>query len=168
MNEDIEFSVVNLICPNCKSPNWMRFMKGKNVGDLNVKCLNCFQYFNYAKILQQHIDELTKQYQKEEEEKTMLKNFVIVKHLVDSGKYLFQVPKGVNLSAGDEVICDTKRRNNEPGVCCCDSFLADPEVVCELFGTQPGKMKYVTGRIVYERFAEEINEEQYQEKFGEE
>lgn len=168
MNEDIEFSVVNLICPHCKSANWMRFMKGKNVGELNVKCLNCFHYFDYAKLIQEHIDELTEKYQKEEEEKTMLKNFVIVKHLVDSGKYLFQVPHGVNLSVGDQVVCETKRSKDEPGMCCCDSFLADPEVVCPLFGVQPDKMKYVTGRIVYERFADEIAEDEYQERFGEE
>ena len=105
---------------------------------------------------------------KKKGEKTMDKGFVIVKHVGgDSGKYLFRVPKGVYLSAGDQVICDTAKGKDQPGVCCCDNFNADPEVVCPLFGTQPEKLKFVTGRIEYTRFAEEINEEEYHEKFDE-
>lgn len=87
----------------------------------------------------------------------MLKNFVIVKHLQDNGKFLFYVPMTIELRAGDKVVCDTSRGNDQLGVCCCDSFTADPEVVCPLFGTQPRVMKYVTGTIEYLRF--EIEEE---------
>ena len=96
----------------------------------------------------------------------MLKNMVIVKHLQDSGKFLFYVPKGISLSAGDKVVCDTTRGADQLGVCCCDSFLADNEVVCPLFGTQPNVMKYVTGRVEVARFEEAMNEEEYEEKFG--
>lgn len=98
----------------------------------------------------------------------MKNNFVIVKHFDDSGKYLFKVPKGVYLSAGDRVICDTVRGKDQAGVCCCDVFRAEPEVICPLFGTVPERIKYVTGRIEYIHFDMEINEEEYQERFGEE
>ena len=82
----------------------------------------------------------------------MLKNFVIVKHWAGNGKFLFQVPKKINLEVGDNVICDTSHNPKEPGICCCDSFLAKPEIVCPLFGTTPEKMKYVVGKVDYETF----------------
>ena len=81
-----------------------------------------------------------------------LKKHVIIKHIQDNGKYLFWVPKKVNLEAGDKIICNTARGGDQLGICCCDSFMADPEVVCPLFGTQPQKMKYVTGVVSYEKF----------------
>lgn len=98
----------------------------------------------------------------------MMKNFVIVKHLNDGGKFLFYVPKSITLSAGEHVICDTIMGKNQLGVCCCDSFLADPAVVCPLFGTQESKMQYVAGKVEYERFETERNEDEYRELFGEE
>ena len=98
----------------------------------------------------------------------MLKNFVIVKHLADSGKFLFYVPKDISLTAGDKIVCDTNRGNDQLGVCACDSFLARPEVICPIWGTQPDRMKFVTGKVEYEKFTESREEEEYQEKFGEE
>ena len=98
----------------------------------------------------------------------MLKNMVIVKHIQDNGKYLFYVPKSICLTAGEKVVCETSRGSDQMGVCCCDSFRADPEMMCPLFGTQPQKMKYVTGKVEYERFDEALNEEEYEEKFGDE
>ena len=94
----------------------------------------------------------------------MLKNFVIIKHVTDSGKYLFRVPRGINLEAGEKVVCDTSRGNDQLGVCCCDSFLADPEAVMPLFGTQNSKMKFVTGKVEYDKFeiAREDEEEEEQ------
>lgn len=100
----------------------------------------------------------------------MLKNFVIVKHLQDSGKYLFYVPKSISLEAGEKVVCDTNRGNDQLGVCCCDSFLSKPEIVCPLFGTQVTKMKYVTGRVTCEEFAEakeDDDDEDGQQECGE-
>ena len=94
----------------------------------------------------------------------MLKNYVIIKHLTDSGKYLFRVPNRIDLECGDYVMCDTCRGENQLGVCCCDAFLADPEIVEPLFGTQSSKMKYVTGKVEVRRFAEAIEEEQEKEK----
>ena len=90
----------------------------------------------------------------------MLKNFVIVKHLQDNGKFLFYVPKKISLEAGDNVVCDTSRGPDQLGVCCCDSFLANPEVVCPLFGTQQKVMKYVKGRVTYSQFDDEDEEEE--------
>lgn len=81
-----------------------------------------------------------------------LKKFVIVKHIQDNGKYLFYVPKDVTLKAGNKVVCDTSRGTDQLGVCCCDSFVAEPEVVCPLFGTHPEKMRYVTGMVTYDKF----------------
>ena len=81
-----------------------------------------------------------------------LKKFVIVKHIQDNGKYLFYVPKDVTLEAGNKVVCDTSRGTDQLGICCCDSFVAEPEVVCPLFGTQPEKMRYVTGMVTYDKF----------------
>ena len=46
----------------------------------------------------------------------MLKNFVIIKHLQDGGKYLFMVPKKIDLEAGDKVMCDTSRGADQLGV----------------------------------------------------
>jgi hypothetical protein len=80
------------------------------------------------------------------------KKHVIVKHLQDGGKYLFWVPKRVSLEAGDYVVCDTARGRNQLGICCCDSFMADPEEMCKLFGTQISRMKYVTGMVSYDKF----------------
>lgn len=94
----------------------------------------------------------------------MLKNYVIVKHLADNGKYLFRVPKGISLEAGEKVVCDTSRGNDQLGVCCCDSFMAKPEVVMPLFGTQSNKMKFVTGRVEYDIFTEAQEDEEYEDR----
>ena len=101
----------------------------------------------------------------------MLKNMVIVKHLSDNGKFLFYVPKAINLEAGDKVVCDTNKGNDQLGVCCCDSFMAKPEVVLPLFGTQEKKMKYVTGKVEYEKFEmarEDEAEEEYKRSIEDE
>ena len=89
----------------------------------------------------------------------MVKNFVIVKHISDNGKYLFRVPKGVLLEAGDKVVCDTSHGKDQLGVCCCDSFLADPEVVNPLFGTSAKNNKFVTGKVEYEKFENAMEDE---------
>jgi len=88
------------------------------------------------------------------------KNFVIIKHPEGHGKFLFYVPKRVQLEAGDKVVCETKMGPDQMGVCCCDSFIADPEVVCPLFGTQPMYMKYVTGKVEYILFEFEKDDEE--------
>jgi len=92
----------------------------------------------------------------------MLKNYVIVKHFENSGKFLFRVPKGIVLEVGDKIMCDTKRGNDQLGVCCCDSFMANPDVIMPLFGVTESSMKFVTGKVEYERFtiAKEDEEEE--------
>lgn len=68
---------------------------------------------------------------------------VVVRHLGDSGKYLFQLPETTELEAGTTVLCRTKRNPLEPGVCVTPSFDADPAVICPLWGTQPERMQKV-------------------------
>lgn len=51
-------------------------------------------------------------------------NMVIVQQ--GGGKYLFAVPDGYKLYAGDRVLCKTKR-GNTPGLCICDSFVTNKE-----------------------------------------
>ena len=53
----------------------------------------------------------------------MSDKFVFVKHSA-SGFYLFRVPSHLELFAGDNVICDT-RRGRVPGMCICDSFVTE-------------------------------------------
>lgn len=35
----------NIICPRCGNGNCMRILENKNVGELNVVCLNCQSYY---------------------------------------------------------------------------------------------------------------------------
>ena len=72
-----------------------------------------------------------------------MKNFVVVRHLNDSGRYLFYVPDDVTLEAGTGVICETRQSHSEPGVCVTGTFTANPEIICPLWGTQPKSMKRV-------------------------
>lgn len=91
----------------------------------------------------------------------MIKNFVIVKHMEDSGKYLFLLPDNfMHLFAGDYVLCDTARGKDQMGVCCSDSFLVDPNVVCPLFGTSEERMRYVTGTVEIKRFKTETEDKE--------
>ena len=53
----------------------------------------------------------------------MSDKFVLVKHSA-SGFYLFRVPSHLELFAGDNVICDT-RRGRVPGMCIRDSFVEE-------------------------------------------
>lgn len=93
----------------------------------------------------------------------MLKNFVIVKHFENSGKYLFRVPKNISLEVGDTIVCDTKYGKDQLGICCCDSFLAKPEVIMPLFGVTENCMKFVTGKVEYEKFEEAKEDEEYED-----
>ena len=45
-----EMLPINHICPKCGNGNYMRLMKGQNVGRLNVKCINCNAYFRYDEL----------------------------------------------------------------------------------------------------------------------
>lgn len=38
----------NLICPKCGNGNYMRHLVGENVGELNVKCINCNSCFKLS------------------------------------------------------------------------------------------------------------------------
>ena len=90
------------------------------------------------------------------------KKLVIIKHVQDNGKYLFKVPACVDLKAGNKVVCDTCRGNDQLGVCVCDSFTADADEICQLFGTQVKKLRYVTGIVEYDRFS--ISDEDEEEE----
>lgn len=36
---------VNLVCPNCKNPNYMMYI-GDVAKTFKYRCMNCFRYFN--------------------------------------------------------------------------------------------------------------------------
>ena len=50
----------NIVCPACGSGNYMRHLIGKNVGYLNVKCINCNSYFNFDELYKRRIGEVLK------------------------------------------------------------------------------------------------------------
>lgn len=43
---------INRTCPHCGNGNYMRLLEFKNVGKLDVKCINCDSYFNYDELNQ--------------------------------------------------------------------------------------------------------------------
>ena len=49
--EFVKLKPINRICPCCGNGNYMRIISGKNVGKLNVKCINCNSYYNYDELL---------------------------------------------------------------------------------------------------------------------
>ena len=53
----MQFEIINKICPNCNNGNYMRFMTGNNVGEFNVKCLNCNHYFKYDDLVENNSEE---------------------------------------------------------------------------------------------------------------
>lgn len=71
-------------------------------------------------------------------------NFVIVRHMNDTGKYLFRLPEDVTVDAGTPVLCNTKRGRDVPAVCVTSSFHADPDVIVPLWGTQVSNLQKVT------------------------
>ena len=50
----------NIVCPTCGSGNYMRHLIGKNVGRLNMKCINCDSYFNFDELYKHRIAEVIK------------------------------------------------------------------------------------------------------------
>jgi hypothetical protein len=50
----------NIVCPACGNANYMRHLIGKNVGHLNLKCINCNSYFNFDELYKRRIGEALK------------------------------------------------------------------------------------------------------------
>ena len=48
----------NIVCPACGSGNYMRHLIGKNVGHLDMKCINCNSYFNFDELYKRRIGEV--------------------------------------------------------------------------------------------------------------
>lgn len=48
----------NIVCPACGSGNYMRHLIGKNVGHMNMKCINCNSYFNFDELYKRRIGEV--------------------------------------------------------------------------------------------------------------
>lgn len=48
---------VNIICPACGNANYMYHLIGKNVGYLDLKCINCNSYFNFDELYKQSMGE---------------------------------------------------------------------------------------------------------------
>ncbi len=44
----MKLEYANLTCPKCGNGNYMRHLVGENVGELNVKCINCNSYFKLS------------------------------------------------------------------------------------------------------------------------
>lgn len=82
-------------------------------------------------------------------------NIVIVKHENCGQKYLFEVPRGNSVRAGDLVKVRNKR-GEALATCLCDSFTLDEgsneyEAICSAFGaTRP--LAQIIGRFFYSAF----------------
>jgi hypothetical protein len=50
----------NIVCPACGNANYMRHLIGKNVGHLDLKCINCNSYFNFDELYKRRIGEALK------------------------------------------------------------------------------------------------------------
>lgn len=48
----------NIVCPVCGNGNYMRHLIGKNVGYLDMKCINCNSYFNFDELYKRRIGEV--------------------------------------------------------------------------------------------------------------
>ena len=47
---DFKMEYVSGKCPVCNTNGWLRKISGKNVGELNIKCINCNSYFKENEI----------------------------------------------------------------------------------------------------------------------
>ena len=50
----------NIVCPVCGNTNYMRHLIGKNVGHLDLKCINCNSYFNFDELYERRIGQALK------------------------------------------------------------------------------------------------------------
>lgn len=81
-------------------------------------------------------------------------NLVILKHGNNDGRqFLFGVPEGKRLSAGDKVLVENKNGRVD-GTCQCDSFDAPENVAKALIQTFGGKLPLamVVGRYALEKW----------------
>ena len=56
----ITLEPANIVCPKCGNPNYMRHLIGANVGELDMKCINCNSYFNFDELYKKKIAEVVK------------------------------------------------------------------------------------------------------------
>lgn len=82
----------------------------------------------------------------------MKRNMVIAQHLGSGAKFLFFVPGYHEVRAGEYLLCNTKRGENQIAIALCDNFHANPEKLYPLFGTEEKKMQYVTARLLLYTF----------------
>lgn len=76
----------------------------------------------------------------------MSDKLVFIKHTA-SGLYLFRVPSHLELFAGDDVICDT-RRGRVPGMCVCDSFVTEKgNAILSAAGVDRSMLREVVGFV---------------------
>lgn len=88
-------------------------------------------------------------------------NVVIVRHVDDwqNRSFIFSVPDGVTLRAGDDVLCQTKN-GRAAATCLCDSFFLDNGPLEAVVGACGGSvpLKPVIGRYEYKSFTEDCDE----------
>ena len=73
------------------------------------------------------------------------KNVVLVKHPNDKEKYIFKVPDGKSLDAGDRVLCNTIRGHGQMGICITNSFPILEVQLKEWYGFSFNQLKPVVG-----------------------
>ena len=72
---------------------------------------------------------------------------VVVKHPNCGTHYVFKVPNGVNLDAGDYILCDTKKRMCEIGRCTTPSFeIIEPQLI-EFYGRTINQLQPIVGML---------------------
>ena len=87
-------------------------------------------------------------------------NVVICVHPGSSGRFMFKAPDDLKLSAGDFVLCNTKREPMAIAMCITDSFEPkDPDRIAQLWGSSTKGLRPVIGRLEPVMFAYEPAEE---------
>lgn len=98
----------------------------------SMECINCFNCKNFTR----------------EQPIQKTHNLIIVTHENDTRRYLFEVPKGVEIKQGEMLFADTKR-DKQVVKAHTDSIIASEEtliIVGNLIGAKLNGMKMITGR----------------------
>lgn len=81
---------------------------------------------------------------------------VVVCHQNDSAKYVFGVPEGVTLKAGDILLVDTRSGKGQVGYCATPSFYITDELLRRFYGTRIDKLKNVNKKLIAVDFDKKV------------